>query len=603
MHDVTAESHDLGFWKGGRPVATPCLGQGHLPPGQVASSPIQPGLGHSQGSRGSHSFSGKSIPMLHHPHSKEFLPNIPSKFPLFHFGAIPPCAEPPGPCPKYLSSSPGAPLGTTRSSEVSLEPSLLQAGLPQLSPSLSPALGASPWPPLALFQQLHVLPMPRTPELGTVLQVGCHLSRAGQGRIILPCLLPSLPVAQPGTPLAFWAAGSYPALHPPAPPNPSPLGCSPSHHPHPALIPAVVLIPVPTLPLASLTTMRSPWADLCPAPLDAIPSFQSVTHSPGAAPCPPSVPCCTPVSPSQCPQSIPQCSQNPRCPHRSPWYIPCFSHLLFSRAAPAYPLVPPVCPSRCSRASLGVPIGPTCPVSLTELPYNSPRCPGASLGSSPAACPVYPGFSLLYALRCPSPGAPERSPVFSPVPPVLLPCPHPVSQQHPPVPPRTRCIPAALPVLPPPHPRCPLPVPHSIPRSPPTLPGAPSRRRRPRPAPVHPPVPARPGAAAAQLRCGPGARARHGQAVRRAVPAAAARGLGRGQDLPALPVHRQPVPPRPHLHHRPGTRCGHQHRATAGLGVGQEGTGAPPVTAAPAVGNTGTPPSPLPSPSQVSTSR
>uniref|UniRef100_A0A8C3UP73 TSPO associated protein 1 n=1 Tax=Catharus ustulatus TaxID=91951 RepID=A0A8C3UP73_CATUS len=40
--------------------------------------PVQPGLGHFQGSRGSHSFSGHPVPGPAHPHSQEFLPNIPS---------------------------------------------------------------------------------------------------------------------------------------------------------------------------------------------------------------------------------------------------------------------------------------------------------------------------------------------------------------------------------------------------------------------------------------------------------------------------------------------------------------------------------------------
>uniref|UniRef100_A0A8C3PLQ6 Uncharacterized protein n=1 Tax=Calidris pygmaea TaxID=425635 RepID=A0A8C3PLQ6_9CHAR len=54
---------------------TPCHGQGHLPLDQVAQSPIQPGLEHLQG-WGSHNFSGQPVPVSHHPHSKEFLPNI-----------------------------------------------------------------------------------------------------------------------------------------------------------------------------------------------------------------------------------------------------------------------------------------------------------------------------------------------------------------------------------------------------------------------------------------------------------------------------------------------------------------------------------------------
>jgi len=53
----------------------PCHGQGHLPPDQVAQSPIQPGLEHCQGGD-SHSFSGQPVPVPHHPCSEEFIPNI-----------------------------------------------------------------------------------------------------------------------------------------------------------------------------------------------------------------------------------------------------------------------------------------------------------------------------------------------------------------------------------------------------------------------------------------------------------------------------------------------------------------------------------------------
>ncbi|NXG23775.1 SESN2 protein, partial [Grallaria varia] len=51
--------------------------EGHLPPAQVAPSPIQPGLGHFQG-WGSHSFSARPAPGPAHPHREQFLPNIPS---------------------------------------------------------------------------------------------------------------------------------------------------------------------------------------------------------------------------------------------------------------------------------------------------------------------------------------------------------------------------------------------------------------------------------------------------------------------------------------------------------------------------------------------
>ena len=56
-------------------IPTPCHGQGHLPPAQVAQSPIQPGLGHCQG-WGIHSCSGQPVPVSYHLHCIEFLPNI-----------------------------------------------------------------------------------------------------------------------------------------------------------------------------------------------------------------------------------------------------------------------------------------------------------------------------------------------------------------------------------------------------------------------------------------------------------------------------------------------------------------------------------------------
>ncbi|NWW54203.1 SHAN3 protein, partial [Pedionomus torquatus] len=87
----------------------PCPGQGHLPPPQVAPSSIQPGLEPLQG-WGSHSFSGQPLPVPHHPHSKEVLPKIQSKSPLFQFKTLPPCPVPPLPDQESLSSSPGAPF-------------------------------------------------------------------------------------------------------------------------------------------------------------------------------------------------------------------------------------------------------------------------------------------------------------------------------------------------------------------------------------------------------------------------------------------------------------------------------------------------------------
>ena len=53
----------------------PYYRQGHLPLDQVAESPIQPSLDCFQGG-GIHGLSGQPVPVPHHAHSKEFLPNI-----------------------------------------------------------------------------------------------------------------------------------------------------------------------------------------------------------------------------------------------------------------------------------------------------------------------------------------------------------------------------------------------------------------------------------------------------------------------------------------------------------------------------------------------
>lgn len=56
-------------------VSTPLPQQVYFPLDQVAQSSMQPGLEHLQG-WGIQSFSGQSISVPHHPHSKELPPNI-----------------------------------------------------------------------------------------------------------------------------------------------------------------------------------------------------------------------------------------------------------------------------------------------------------------------------------------------------------------------------------------------------------------------------------------------------------------------------------------------------------------------------------------------
>ena len=93
------------------PVSTPCHGQGHLPPDQVAPSPVQPSPEHCQG-WGIYHFSGHPVPAPHHPHREELVPKSSSQSPLWQVKAIPPCPVPTGPCPKPLSRFPVAPSGT-----------------------------------------------------------------------------------------------------------------------------------------------------------------------------------------------------------------------------------------------------------------------------------------------------------------------------------------------------------------------------------------------------------------------------------------------------------------------------------------------------------
>jgi len=56
----------------------PCSEQGHLQLGQVAQSPVQPGLECFQG-WDLHCLSGQPVPVFHHPHYKNFLPYTQSK--------------------------------------------------------------------------------------------------------------------------------------------------------------------------------------------------------------------------------------------------------------------------------------------------------------------------------------------------------------------------------------------------------------------------------------------------------------------------------------------------------------------------------------------
>ncbi|KAK4811229.1 hypothetical protein QYF61_022126, partial [Mycteria americana] len=133
----------------GHLVQPPCNEQGHLQLDQAAQNPVQPGLECFQG-WGIYHLPGQPVPVL----------NLPS-FSL-------------KPLPLVLSLQALVKI-LKGCNKVSLEPSLLQAEQPQLSQPVLIGEVFQPsdhfcGPPLDPLQQLHVFPVPRTPELDAVLQ-------------------------------------------------------------------------------------------------------------------------------------------------------------------------------------------------------------------------------------------------------------------------------------------------------------------------------------------------------------------------------------------------------------------------------------------------
>ncbi|KAF1436303.1 Copine-8, partial [Spheniscus mendiculus] len=84
--------------------------------------PVQRDLEHFQ-RWGIHSFSGKPVPVSHHPRGKKFLPYVQSKSALLKFKAIPPCPVTTGPTKKFVPIF----LILKGHNKVSSEPSVLQA--------------------------------------------------------------------------------------------------------------------------------------------------------------------------------------------------------------------------------------------------------------------------------------------------------------------------------------------------------------------------------------------------------------------------------------------------------------------------------------------
>ena len=111
----------------------PLLQAGTPPARPGCSKPIQPGLECFPGG-GIHNLSGQPVPVSHHPHSKEFLPNTQSKSALFQFKTISPRPVTTCPSKKSFPSLSVGPLQVLEGCyKMPLGPSPLQAEEPQIS--------------------------------------------------------------------------------------------------------------------------------------------------------------------------------------------------------------------------------------------------------------------------------------------------------------------------------------------------------------------------------------------------------------------------------------------------------------------------------------
>lgn len=88
FHIHCESNHKITEWLGLERACKGHLVQGHLTRDQVTQSLVQPFFKHFQGWI-SHNFPGQFVPVPHHPHGKEFLPNIYSESSLFECKTLP----------------------------------------------------------------------------------------------------------------------------------------------------------------------------------------------------------------------------------------------------------------------------------------------------------------------------------------------------------------------------------------------------------------------------------------------------------------------------------------------------------------------------------
>ncbi|KAK4823100.1 hypothetical protein QYF61_025838 [Mycteria americana] len=257
----------------GHLVQPRCNEQGHLQLDQVAQSPLQPdlmfpGMGH-----------------LQPPWATCLCSTIPIVIHFFLTSSLNPPSFSLKPLPLVLSLQ--ALLRILKGcNKVSPEPYLLRAKQPQLS---QPVLIGEMFhpsdhfcgPPLDLLQQVHVLPVLRTPELDAVLQVGSHHSRAeGQNHLPQPAGHTSFDAAQDTVGFLGRECTLLAHVH-----NPQVLlhrAALNPFIPQPVLIPGVAPTQVQDLALALVEPHEihmGPLLELVQVPLNGIPFLRHVNHT------------------------------------------------------------------------------------------------------------------------------------------------------------------------------------------------------------------------------------------------------------------------------------------------------------------------------------
>ena len=184
-----------------------CYRQEYLPLDQVAHSPIQPAAWPCMPSRMGGTISGQPGPAPHYSHSKEFLPNIQSKYSLFLFKSISPFPVATWPSKSLSPAFMQAPFRYWQAT-IRYSQRLLQVEVPQLS--------TCPHSPLITFVALlwtcfnsSISFLCWGPQNWTQYSRWGLMRTEQRGRITSLNLLVALLLILPRIHLAFWAASTH----------------------------------------------------------------------------------------------------------------------------------------------------------------------------------------------------------------------------------------------------------------------------------------------------------------------------------------------------------------------------------------------------------